>query len=162
MPSREPVVTVYWDSCVFLSYINETVERVPMLDAMLGEASAGRIEIRTSVVSLTEVAFAQIERDKGATSDGMLEAIEDLFYDSSVVTLVEFHELIAVEARDLMRRALDHGWSLKPMDAIQLATAKREGVSAFHTYDQPLTKYAALTGLTIGEPNTPAQSRWMG
>ncbi len=59
MPSKNAGTVVYWDSCVFLSYIEGHAERLPMLDAMLAEANAGRIEIRTSVVTLTEVAFVK-------------------------------------------------------------------------------------------------------
>ena len=157
MPNSAPSSTVYWDSCVFLSYINGTADRLPMIDAMLNEANTGRIEIRTSVVSLTEVAFAQLERDQGKTDEAVLLAIEELLQDSNVVTLVEFHELIGRQARLLMREALENGWALKPMDAIHLATARHEGIGAFHTYDGPLSKYASMTGLTIGTPNTPAQ-----
>ena len=87
----------------------------------------------------------------------VLSAIEDLFHDKRVVTLVEFHELVGQEARGLMRAAIRQGWSLKPMDAIHLATAKREKISAFHTYDGALSKYDAMTGLSIGVPNTSAQ-----
>ncbi len=87
----------------------------------------------------------------------MLDAIEALLNDYNVVTLVEFHELIGRQARALMREAIKDGWNLKPMDAIHLATAMNEGVPAFHTYDKPLTKYSQVTGITIGEPNTPAQ-----
>jgi hypothetical protein len=44
---------------------------------------------------------------------------------SSPVKLVEFHRLIAEDARDLMRIALTKGWSLKPLDAVHLSSAQR-------------------------------------
>ena len=134
MPNSAPATTVYRDSCVFLTYVNgEPADRMPMIDAMLSESNAGNIEIRTSVVTLTEVAFAQLERDSGKTDDAVLGKIEALLQDSFVVTLVEFHELIGRKARALMREALKESWALKPMDAIHLATAMHEGIAAFHT-----------------------------
>ncbi len=57
MPER-----VYWDACVFLSYINGEQERLPVIDALLEESRSGKIEIITSTVSLAEVAFAEEER----------------------------------------------------------------------------------------------------
>ncbi|MGH7557372.1 MAG: hypothetical protein ACREMD_06285 [Gemmatimonadota bacterium] len=51
-----------------------------------------------------------------------------------------------------MREALPRGWSLKPMDAIHLATAGVVGVQALHTYDGSLGKYDAITGFPIGPP----------
>jgi len=57
-----------------------------------------------------------------------------------------------------MRDSVTRGWSLKPMDAIHLATAKwakdQMGLSVdeFQTYDLPLGRYDALLGLQICEP----------
>ena len=46
-------------------------------------------------------------------------------------------------------------WSLKPMDAIHLATAQHLSVDAFHTYDGKLEKYQPGLGLKIEEPYAP-------
>lgn len=152
-----PNKAIYWDACVFLSYINGWEDRVPVLDSILGDSLSGKIDIFTSVLSLSEVAFAQTEKDQGKTADDILEAIDDLFGDRAVVTLVEFHELTGKRAREYMRRALVRKWSLKPMDAIHLATASREQVDEFHTYDRPLRKYDGITGLKIVEPKSEYQ-----
>ena len=115
MPRR-----VYWDACVFLSYINGIDEKLPVLDALLEESRQGEIEIVTSAVSLTEVAFAEEERLKTALDSEIERLIDVLFADREVVKVAEFHELIAREARRWMRQALGNGWNLKPMDAIHL------------------------------------------
>ena len=47
--------------------------------------------------------------------------------------------------RKLMRDALSEGWSLKPGDALHLATADHLKVGAFHTYDEGLDKYEKIT-----------------
>lgn len=66
--------------------------------------------------------------------------------------LAEFHEVIGRDARTLMRRAIASGNSLKPLDAIHLATAARLKVVEFHTYDQRLFKYTGIVGFSITEP----------
>ena len=55
-----------------------------------------------------------------------------------------------------MRDAIPHGWGLKPMDAIHLATAEWVNrrlftVEEFHTYDK-LDKYGFMIGIRIKEP----------
>lgn len=52
------------------------------------------------------------------------------------------------------------GWKLKPLDAIHLSTARQERVTEFHTYDNPLHKYAqrgpndepSIVEFSIGPP----------
>ena len=42
----------YWDSCVFLSYINRYANLLPVLEALFEEARAGAFEIVTSTISI--------------------------------------------------------------------------------------------------------------
>jgi predicted nucleic acid-binding protein len=79
--------------------------------------------------------------------------INKLWEPASPVVMVEFHTLIAEAAQRLTRSGVPQGLSLKPMDAVHLATARRMEVDAFHTYDGPLKKWAAQVGYPIGEPN---------
>lgn len=146
---------IYWDSCVFLHYIEGTPKWMPILDSLLEEASeAKKLVIVTSSVSITEVAFAQAER-AGKTLDQEIEAaIDALWNDRSAVQLVEYNEIIAREARRLMRRAIENGRSLKPMDAIHLATARNRRVVDFHTTDEKLQRDWQDLGFPVRDPFT--------
>lgn len=53
-----------------------------------------------------------------------------------------------------MRSVIPRGFSLKPPDAIHLATAKVWEVDEFHTYDAKLFKFEAMMGFRIVYPHT--------
>lgn len=145
---------IYWDSDVFLSYINEMADRLPVLDALLAEAASpnGSIEICSSVLSQVEVAFARTEQDNRALDPTVEEKIDSLWADRKAVKVVEYHEAIGVEARKLIRLAISQGYALKPVDAIHLATAKWFNAQEYHCYDQRLDKYSDILGIPILRP----------
>ena len=126
---------IYWDSCVWLSYINGHPNRLPVLETLLADSSSplGDIELVTSTVSQTEVAFAFVEQDNQLPDPAVEAKIDSLWNDKRTMRLIEYHTVIAVEARTLIRLGLQSRWSLKPLDAIHLATARWYGVTEFHT-----------------------------
>ncbi|HEV8636139.1 MAG TPA: PIN domain-containing protein [Chloroflexota bacterium] len=141
---------------VVLSYIEEIPDRMAVLDALL-DLRVRRddpTKVVTSVLSVTEVAYAQAEKGAAALDPVVLARIDDFWADREAILLAEFHDLIAREARDLIRSAVAHGWSLRANDAVHLATAKRLGVAEFHTYDKRLDKYAEIVGFPIVRPRT--------
>jgi len=145
----------YWDAAVFLSYINGEAERLPVIDSLLDSSRHGDLDIITSSLSIVEVAFTEMEKQGHELDPDAERAIDALFHDREAVTIVEFHQLIAREARRLMRRALTDGRSLKPPDAIHLATAIQQKVTAVHTYDERVHGYGDITGLDIEFPAIP-------
>ncbi len=149
----EQLRRVYWDACVFLSYVDEDPDRVQDIQTLLDEARRGEIEIVTSTASIVEVAFGAAERSRSVLSADTEAKINRLWEPASPVNMVEFHTLIAEAAQKLMRNGIPEGWSLKPMDAVHLATARRMRVDAFHTYDDRLKKWVAKVGYPIGEPD---------
>ena len=142
----------YGDANFFLSYINEIIDRLPVVSALLDESSKGTFDLITSTVSIVEVAFALTEQKKQLLSPEVEAQIDLLWEDRSVVELVEFHEQLGRDARGLMRTGLERGWSLKPKDAIHLATASAYGSTTLYTYDKSLWKYSEMLGITVCEP----------
>ena len=145
---------IYWDSCVWLSYINGYPARLPVLETLLADSRTplADIELVTSTIAQTEVAFALPEWESH-TLDSEVEAkIDSLWTDRRAITLVEYHTAIAKEARNLIRLGIEYHWHLKPLDAIHLATARWLGVYEFHTYDTKLPRFSDQVGFPIMEP----------
>ena len=136
---------VYWDANVPLAYINGEKDRLPHIQGLLLE-SGTKIQLVTSILSVAEVAWAKIEQDGKLLDLDTESKINKLWEVGSPIEVVEFYELIAEDAKRLIRTGIPRGWSLKPPDAIHLATADRLKVSEFHTYDdQKLEKFSELT-----------------
>lgn len=153
MPDDTP--RVYWDANVLLSYINGVAERVSTINELFRQARAREIELVTSAITRVEVAFATEEKTAGALDPEVEERIDKLWAHGSPVKLVEFYDLIAERARALMRRGISQGWgSLKPLDAIHLATAQQMDVAEFHTYCARLQKWSGRLGFPVYEPQT--------
>lgn len=152
---------IYWDANCWLSYVNGIEDRLPVLDALLdsGGSASGDIRLYTSAISKVEVAFSVSEQQQQVLDAKTEELIENLWSDPDALVMVEFHDGIADSARDLMRVAITRGWSLKPLDAIHLATAKwlsdlGISIEEFHTYDGQLFRWASILGFKILNPYT--------
>ena len=150
MPTEIP--KQYWDSCVFLSYVNETAGRVDDVASLLEEAANRRIEIVTSVLTIAEVAFGAEEQTKKKLDPEIEKRINRLWEPASPVNLIEVYSTIAEDARALARSVIEKGWSLKGYDSLHLAAARRLGVTLFATYDDALLKYADVVGFPIEHP----------
>jgi predicted nucleic acid-binding protein len=86
-----------------------------------------------------------------------LPAIDAFWLPPSPVKAVEFHRLVARDARDLVREVkFDADKGLKPPDAVHLASAARMNVEEFHTYDGDLLKLTASLPFKIVQPWTPS------
>ena len=150
---------IYWDSNVFLSYVNELSDRMPVLDVLFETSSrvGGTVNIHTSTLTQVEVAFAASEQTQQVLDPQVEQALNDLWADQEVVVTVEYHIGIGQIAKSLIRDAITRGWSLKPLDAVHLATAQwlsNSGLALeeFHTYDKGLEKFESFLNFTICEP----------
>ena len=157
MPDTPAIL--YWDSSAFLSYVNEIPDRIPTLEALLESSANGIIELYTSTISHVEVAFGASEQQQRRLDPEIEQQIDSLWSDPKVVVSVEYHGRIGQTARDLMRHAVTRGWSVKPLDAIHLATAQWLSslgieIDEFHTYDTRLFKYVPIVDFNVCEPHT--------
>ncbi len=150
---------IYWDAACFLSYINAQPDRLPTLEALLGASAreSGDIKLYTSALSKVEVAFAASEQKRQALDPEVEERIAQLWSDPDATVIVEYHDGIGDFARDMIRSAVAQGWSLKPLDAIHLATAQWLAavslpLDEFHTYDAGLLRWSSALSLNIVRP----------
>lgn len=155
MPSKAR--HIYWDSCVFLSYVSKEADRIATIDDLWEEiSSTPGSYIVTASLSIVEVAWGVEDGETNALDPAIIEAIDALWTDPNV-RIIESTGFLMRQARKLMRDAKPHHWSLKPADAIHLATAEWFNqqikiIDEFHTYDGRLKKFDAMIGLKISEP----------
>jgi len=109
-------------------------------------------KIVTSVVSITEVSHVAEERNRNRLDKKVYDALEGFWGDVSLIEFVDFNELIARQARDLIRQTISLKYALRTNDAIPLTSAKYVGVSECFTYDQKLNKFSTIIGCDIREP----------
>ena len=147
---------LYWDTAVFLSYLNELPDRIATLEAILDNISKDKQkQIVTSTISKVEVAWVAHEKLNRILNADEASRIDSLWNDSSVVDFIEFHDDIALIARDIMRTGMIRGWKLRAIDAIHLASAQWAQCYEVNTYDGKLDKYKDLIGgIEIREPFT--------
>jgi len=157
MPNKkvDVIKRVYFDADVLISLISKTKGRFHIIEDLMNEAENGKIIIFTSQYSVAEVAFAEHEKPSGENPKPKIDKfipdkINKLWHPDSIIKLVDVHHLITRNAKDLMRRV--HPLSLKPPDAIHLATAKMMGVSDYFCYDDRLDKFAKKLGYHIKRP----------
>ena len=156
MPTRTDYV--YWDTSVFSSYVGAIPDRLPIIDALFEQvANTSRTKIITSGISILEVAFAS-GHGPARRMPPEIEATIDEIWRSPNVEIVDVNSYLLYEARDLMRRTVDQGWSMGPNDALHLATAiwvnQTIGmVLKIHTYDNWTRFTAMVGGIPISEPH---------
>ena len=147
---------LYWDTAVFLSYLNELPDRITTLEAILDSISKDKQKlIVTSMISKVEVAWVAHEKLNRTLDADEENRIDSLWNDLSVIDFIEFHDDIALIARDIMRTGMIKGWKLRANDAIHLASAQWAQCYEINTYDGKWDKYSDLIGgIEIREPFT--------
>lgn len=142
----------YWDSCVFLSLIDPGSPRRDEIRQCMDEASKGARRILTSTLTVTEVAFLAEERHSGLSNVAMA-TINALWVPPSPVTLINYHYGIATQARDLIREGMESSRTLKPADAIHLASALSLDVTHLETYNmEHFRRWDGTGGIKVREP----------
>ena len=139
-----------------LSYVDHDEDRWPDLAALLEASENHAIEIVTSSLSTVEVAYGQLERSGQILDEATEAQIESLWAPGGPIKVVEFHPIIAREARQLMRLAVTKTWKLKPADAIHLATGINSRSDEVNTYDDKWKRFESAVGCTIRQPTSAA------
>ncbi|MCY4101648.1 MAG: type II toxin-antitoxin system VapC family toxin [bacterium] len=138
MPDKVP--RVYADANVLLAYVANEANRADTVQSILEDARQARVELLTSVLSITEVAYVQTDSgvDISLASDA---AIDELWTPTSPVALVDISETVAREARRVIRRAKQASvGGIRSADAIHLASAKLHRCDRFFTYENEATR----------------------
>lgn len=143
---------VYWDANVFLAFINDDPGRAPELASILDAARRGEIQLVTSVLSIVEVSYAAEDQLGAPISEETDHRIGSLWAPGSPVVPAEIHQGLAEKARELVRVGRAESRSLKPADAVHLATAASLNASDFHTYDRDLHRWSGQLGFAVREP----------
>lgn len=151
---------VYWDTCVWLSLINDEDGRAGRCRYVISEARAGNMQIWTSAFTLAEV-FKKNCEGKGISLPEAKDLEFENFVEQDFFVVVQVDVDIGVLARRLLRQ---HVPLKKPPDAVHLASALINNLDEFHTFDDVnLTPLSGLVnradgvGLVICFPPEPPQ-----
>ena len=151
-PDRAP--RVYLDANVLLAYVADEENRADTVQSILEDARQSRIEILTSVLSITEVAYVQTDAGDELSSESEA-AIDELWKPASPITLVDVSETVVREARSVIRRAKRAGVrAVRSADAIHLASAALHACDRFFTYENESTRrrWDTLIKASVTEP----------
>jgi predicted nucleic acid-binding protein len=133
---------IYWDSDAFLGLINGEPDKLQECTEVWDEAQKGVFQIVTSTLTVAEVVYM-----KGTPKlDPAKRPAVSAFFRAAWITQRPVTRVIAELARDVV-------WdnSIKPKDAIHIATAAVDKIETFHTFDRDLLKMGTVTiaGFTV-------------
>lgn len=143
------MVERYWDSDAFLGWLAEEEDKVEECQAVIRAAEAGKTLLITSALTLAEVLLL---RGGPAIPADRADAVQR-FFEHQYIVVNDLDRRIAEEAQKLV-------WhhSIKPKDAVHVATAIDVKVDRMETFDADLIKKSGMVGappLEIGRPNEP-------
>ncbi|WP_419913919.1 type II toxin-antitoxin system VapC family toxin [Candidatus Poriferisodalis sp.] len=146
-------VRAYLDANVLIAYVANENGRAGIVQSVLDDARDEKIELFTSVLSITEVAFVTTGQPDDPA--GGEDAIDQLWVPASPIHVLDISIRIAREARAIIRKSKSLGTkTVKPADAIHLASASIHDCDRVFTYENQATRHswAELISLTVAEP----------
>ena len=147
-------IRVYLDSNVLIAYVADEEGRAGVVQSVLEDARGKKIELITSVLSITEVASISTDQ-AGGDPVGSQESLDQLWVPASPINVVDVSARVALEARAIIRHSKRHGTrAVKPADAIHLASASIQQCDRLFTYESESTrsKWEDLIHLRVAEP----------
>lgn len=149
MPNKP--ILLYWDSCVFISAIQKSDGRYPILEAIIEQAKAENAVIVTSAFTIAEV--VKESGDAESKQSAMDAAKIRDFFENDYLAIRNVDRHIGEMAAEFVRLH-----NVKPPDAIHLATALNSKCACLHTYDKKLFRLDGKIGwpaLSIKPPSHP-------
>ena len=147
------VEPIYWDSDAFLGWLQAEAGKAELCAGTLRRAELGEVVIFTSALTIAEVLWM-----RGAPTIPQQKAdIVRKFFRRSNLRVRNVTRKIAESAQDLV-------WShsIRPKDAIHVATALDAAAIALETFDDGLISKSGTVGrppLLIRKPIAPAQKQ---
>lgn len=155
--TKDKPSVVYWDTCVFISYMiggtDRTQAEMAGIESIISEFEANKLLLVTSVMTRVEVLYDLYEEEKKTKFINLMKRLEE----------IEVHHPIANLANSIRSQFKQTGIGrLKSPDAIHLATALWANVNELHTFDGngdqsgliSLDSHQILNGLRIVPPRT--------
>ncbi len=134
----------YWDSAVFIDYLQQTNWRIESLRPMVEKAQRGDVMIVTSAFTQAEV----VSLKELGLLDAQTEKLIVDFFESEFIEIRNVDRFVAEKARWIVRN-----FKLSPPDAVHVATAILEEASKIYTYDFDLLKWdGKIDGMPIRQP----------
>lgn len=130
------------DSAPLIYFIEENLAYLEMTDAFFEAMVRGEFRVVTSVITLLEVLVYPLRQGNSI----LAQQYRDILSDEEGLTTIEVSPAIAEIAAQL--RAT---YNLRTPDAIQMATAIRQGASFFLTNDSRLPSLPGLEVLVLEE-----------
>jgi predicted nucleic acid-binding protein len=128
---------IYWDSCCYISLIEQTPGRIDVLKEIHEQAVRGEIIFVASALVIAEVVKLSGSAEPEIEQAKKIKA----YFENPFISVRTVDRIIAEEASQICR---DHP-AIKPYDAVHIATALKLRCLSFHTYD--------------GDPSLPTKSK---
>jgi predicted nucleic acid-binding protein len=136
---------VYWDSNVFISFLQKEPGQYAVLRHWIERAENGEVQIVASAFSLCEVARVDDDLLPKEQEELIVE-----FFGNPYILIQQLDEFVAQQTRTIVRQL-----RISAKDAVHIASAIQAGVPVMHTYEKKLIDHSGQVGdppLLIEEP----------
>ena len=147
--------SIYFDASVFIAWLNNEDARAISIGQVLAAAKDIELDILTSIITLTEVAYVRRDQDS-LDLEETDQIINAILLDESLVSIVPYDQSVALQARRLVRRDPVSREGLQVLDAIHFASAEVAGADFFATYDRDFVHASDRVNIPIGPPTLEA------